>query len=288
MDRRDFTLSSFFSEVYVHHRTLSVACRDNYITAIRLLEADLGGPASLSGITPELVSRWLYRLEQRGRSPHYLHSLRAAILAVWRCAWELSHEDIRLGSVRKPMIRRVSRPATANTAWTADDVTRLVKAADQLPGDFEMIRRPRSWYFSTLIRAGWYTGLRQGDLLRLRREQIGADGRWTQIQGKTGRTVQQELYRELLAEIDRYADTTGLIWPMPGSRETFRKWFNRLVRQAGLVGTCKKLRKSAGTAYELLNPGMGQVLLGNERRTFERSYLDQSRIAEAGKRPEKL
>ena len=76
--------------------------------------------------------------------------------------------------------------------------------------------------------------------------------------------------------------------PTASTRETFRKWFGAIVKSSGLAGTCKKLRKSAGTEFEILNPGTGQILLGNERRTFERSYLDRSRIADIGQRPKKI
>jgi hypothetical protein len=51
------------------------------------------------------------------------------------------------------------------------------------------------------------------------------------------------------------------------------------VKKAGLPhGPFKTLRKSTGTAVEVLKPGTGQFLLGDTRKEFERHYQDAMQV----------
>jgi hypothetical protein len=101
------------------------------------------------------------------------------------------------------------------------------------------------------------------------------------VRSKTGRMVLVGIPPEEVAAIVAYHALGGLgagpLWPRWGSDEAFRRAFAHITRAAGLAGPWKTLRASAGTAFEIANPGMGHVFLGNTRDVFMKNYYDPRR-----------
>jgi len=235
----------------------------HYHWVVRSIESHRGC-LDLSALTGPAVSDWLTWLAARGRSPWTIKQRRISLLVLWRAAWEDG-----LAPALQP-VKRLRPLHHSPTAWTVAEVRLLVRAADS-----------RGPWWSSLVRATYDTGLRIGDVLSLRAEQLGAVLGISQT--KTGLPVLVSLRPATLRAIRRQlaGRTTGPIWPWPYRRECLYEHFRRLVTSAGIrPGTSRWLRRSAATACESVKPGSGTVLLGHaSRATTEAWYIDRSQLA---------
>jgi integrase len=203
-------------------------------------------------MTPSSVSEFLRDKQRGGASPYYLRSLRSGLRAL------LNFE----GHAEK--IRSVKLPPLDNATWQPSDVPRLIAAVP-----LALSRRVDYW--QTIIPAAWYTGLSQCDLWRLDRSHVDAAGVVRMRRSKTGRLA---VCRPPATILDVLRSSESPPWRLQTSPEYFRREFALIVRAAGLAGTFKTIRKSAGTDAERLHPGRGHELLANSRRVFEWHYLD--------------
>ncbi len=251
-----------------------------YRRAIRTLENWIGEPLTTASISDGLVNGALQKLIQSGRSPHYARSLKTAVLATWRDWADAGHVEY------PRRIRPIRSGPPAIKIWTPEEMSRLLAAARQLPGEFRSLRLNRAKYFETMILTVWDCALRRRDLHRLRRNEVGPD--WIDHQNKTKKPIRVRLRPGTLAAIEAWGrGPDAVLWPLWGSDEVFRATFNRIVRDAGIPpAPWKTIRKSAGTAAEAICPGSGHLLLGNTRRVFERHYLQAGIVA--GPQPPEL
>lgn len=203
-------------------------------------------------MSPETVSEFLRDKQRGGASPYYLRSLRSGLRAL------LNHAG-QTGPVRS-----VKLPHLENDTWQASDIPLLIAAVAS-------VMRRRVDYWETIIPAAWYTGLSQGDLWRLDRSHVDSAG---VLRIRRSRTGALAVCRPPSSVVDVLRYSTSPPWALQTSAEWFRREFALIVRHAGLAGTFKKLRKSAGTDAERLHPGRGHELLANSRRVFEWHYLD--------------
>lgn len=207
------------------------------------------------------------------RRPHTCRTRRGNLLILWHWAYQESLTDVAPRRIRR--LRRIDHNPEA---WTTAEVRALLTTAEQLSGCHWRTTIRRAAWWSSLIRAGYDTGLRLGDLLAMPvssiSETLGV------VQHKTGRYVLVQLRPATIAAIDQtLADQPRtLVWPLWCGEETFFQHFRRLVTTAAIrPGTFRWLRRSAATACESVQPGSGTVLLGHaSRATTEAWYIDRS------------
>jgi hypothetical protein len=209
------------------------------------------------------------------RAPDTVRTRRGNLLILWHWAYQEGHTDIAPRRIRR--LRPIPRQPTA---WTVQEVRALISTAEGLTGYFHGTVRRRSSWWSSLIRAGYDTGLRLGDLLALRTVKVGPLISLTQH--KTGRPINLQLRPATLAAIDQTLadEPRDLVWPLWGTEETFYGHVRALVRLAGIrPGTFRWLRRSAATQLERIEPGRGTELLGHaSRATTETWYIDRSQL----------
>lgn len=280
-------LVTFARDVYPLNRHVSEGCLRNYVKHCKYLEKHARNAISVKELSQQLVSSWLLSLLADGRSPYYVSALRSSIVAVWSLAREL---DSSVPPVRCAAIRR---PDLNVRVWTGADVLELSRLAATRRGPMGRLRLDRGPYLSTMILAAWYTGLRRGDLHRIRRDQVGESGAWLAIANKTGRRKPCWMPPQLIAAVDEWCDPCCEIWPRPGTDEVIRRLFRQLVddlaRQRGrgwYRGRWRDIRRSAEYSAETRHPGLGHQHAGHERRTYERYY--QATVSEPGVLPEIL
>ena len=209
------------------------------------------------------------------RSHDTLRTRRGNLLILWNYAFREEIVDIAPRRVRR--LRPVDRQPVA---WTLEEVRSLIAAAEELPGCLWGTSRRRSVWWSSLIRTGYDTGLRRGDLLSLRAEDVRPDMCITQH--KTRRLVRVRIRPATLAMIDQTLadEPRNVVWRLWCGEETFLQRFRELVRAAGIrPGTFKWLRRAAATQLERVEPGRSTELLGHQSRsTTEAWYIDRGQL----------
>lgn len=241
---------------YTLYRTLSSGTVAWYARVVSVYCHWAGGDVPLAEFNGESISRLLLDKEQAGRSPYYLKSLRGGLIAFLR--------EIREGDPVE-RVRTIKTPPLDPHALTPAEVERLLGACDALPGNR---REP----FRLMICLGYYTGLDAADIWKLERRHIQVDGGIFFRRGKTKTAVYVAIPQDLIAEIDKHCPKRGQLIRMGVGRERFRQVIAWLFDTAGLIGSFKTLRKSAGSLVEQMRPGTGHRHLGNTRAIFERHY----------------
>lgn len=279
------TLGEYVRQSYTLLRDVRPETLRQYTIAAELFERWAGGPVLLEQLDEASVSAWL-RDYAATVKPATVRAKKVQILALWRAA----ADD---GLAQEPSARRVRRvrvPAQVVTAWTREEVERLLVAAAGLPR-----RHPsglsRAAWFDLAIRVAWDSGLRWGDLVALRVDAVRPDGACTVVQSKTSRPT---TFRLSAATLEALAATLAvcprtLVCPWPASHETFNAQVRRLVARAGIrPGTWKWIRRGSGSDVEAQVDGAGHRHLGNTQSVFERSYGDQSIIGRRTPGPREL
>lgn len=241
----------------------------------------LGGRVRLDQLSELEVSAWLRDYAGQGWSPATVRSKRTHVVGLWRNAADDGYVD--------PPRRRIRSQKVEITpvCWEWAEVVQLLRACRGLP------RRhpcglPRRVWWELAVRVAWDTGLRKGDLFRLRVDQIPESGLFGFTQHKTKRpivcrldAVTLELLRESLAACPR-----ELVCPWTGTRENFDAQVRRLVAKAGVrPGTWKWLRRASGTDVEVQQAGAAGRQLGHapgSRVTYQ-AYVDPVIVAAASR-----
>lgn len=214
------------------------------------------------------LNEFLALLESQGLSPHTVNGYRASIMAVWSYAT----------GQRVPFkIRRVRPPQQPVEGWRVAEIRQLCRVASTFRGTLPN-GVPKRLFWLTAIHCGFATGLRYGDLARLKRSQIRRDRVCQVIQSKTGKLVSVRFSRSAMRLIARHG--REVVLPIPHTQKWFCEQFSRLVERAGIRGgSFRWLRRSAGSYVELAT-GRGPELLGNTRAVFDTNY----RVADIVKR----
>lgn len=265
------TILEFLTDHYALTRDVSRrTIKDAYRSGVMSLCRFLGRSAELKDFNPVTINQWIaWALDKVSRDT--AHSYRRYLLTLWRAAVDA---DLVVVTPRK--IRPIRRAEKIVEGWSAEDVSLLVVACDALEGTMPKIGLSRRLYWRTFISAAWFTGLRLGDILAIRREQIDAVGRLSVVQHKTGRVVMRAVPLPIVQEIDAMRGTSpGPVWPLWQAtyRELLRE-FKSLAAAAGLRGTIKYLRRGSSSECERLQPGAGARHLGHApgSTVFAKSY----------------
>jgi integrase len=269
------TLGDFARDVYPLRRDIKESTHDQYLDSVRVFEKWAGAPIPLDTLDEDIVSRWLFAYS-REAGPFTVKSKRSAILAIWRLAADE-------GLAQDPVTRRIRAARTPEqiiVAFTMAEVEQLLAACRNLKRPHKC-GLPRPVWWDLAIRTAWDTGLRWGDVIRLRASHVQTDGTIVSGQSKTSKVNVGKLSETTMAVLrdTLAACPRDLVCPWPATAETFRQQFGRLVRKAGVrAGTWKWLRRASGTDVEAQQPGAGHEHLGNTERVFRRHYADRSII----------
>jgi integrase len=227
------------------------------------------------------VSSWLRDYAASGKAASTVRSKRTQIVSLWKQA----ADDGYVEPPRK-RIRSVRVVLDDPESWTRDEIKKLLQVCQRLPRTHKCGLRRSAWW-SLAVRLAWDTGLRWGDLIRLRVDQVTADGLVALPQHKTKRIVvcrisqpTLELLRQTLVDVPR-----DLVVPWPSSHETFNDQVRRIVAKAGIrPGTWKWVRRAGATDVEIQLSGSAGRFLGHApgSRIAYTNYVSQKVLAEAG------
>lgn len=260
-------------------RSTSIA---QYNAAVGCLARFLGRIPNGRDLSDETINRWLISLEGRLASATR-RSRRNHLLALWRAG-------VRLGAVSKPPgeIRRIKAPPSVPRAWDASDVRRIRDEAKNLPGK-AVFGLPLSVKVPLIVAMGWDSAARWGDVRTFASGEISNDGILPFVQRKTGRIHVAKFHASTMQALEAsgFRSRSWLAdWEF--TDEYFRIVFRDLLKQLGLPGSFKWIRRSSGTNVEMLYPGAGAAHLGHGPAIAVNHYFDARLIAASRPMPEEL
>lgn len=232
--------------------------------------------ADVSKINRDLANQFVDWLKVRPISPTTMHTRRRRFSTLWRAAY-----DCGMCPVFGPF-RRIKVPKKSPKAWSIDCIRFLLSevSKDDSPWTNGI---DSATYWGSLISAAWDTGMRLGDLLSLKINDIEVDhksgfGSLHHICSKVQKeqiSVINPGTMKLILKCSRMGRETEFIWPLRLDRRQFYRDAKSRFKAAGLNGTFRFIRRSAVTHAESLCAGMGQRLAGHsDGRVTRESYID--------------
>lgn len=259
-----------FLGVAVEHSNRNAVCKEYRAhlvrTAVRMREAGIESMATAS------VDRINNLLDSfRGR-PSTVAANRRMICTLIRAA-----DGQRAGKIID-LIRKVKCPVPPPIAWSEKELSSLLAAVDNMTRTLNS-GCPSRLFFRAWVLVGYYTGLRFGDQMGLRVNQL-RDNRLFLVQNKTGLPIVKVLPAEvvqLLGALATHPMCDGTLFAWALKENWLRVWFRRLCKQAGITGTPKWLRRSGATACEAQSPGSATRYLGHRSPELAlKYYVDAS------------
>ena len=273
----------YFDTVFAPARLSGTRVKSVYLydLELRRFSKFLERPALLSDLNDETVGKALGWLRKRGGehggelSLASVEKFRDCICAMWRYFNQIRIVDTY------PSVPKVIVPVRIPTAWSLEELRRLWKYLERLPGDVNGV--PANLFFLSLLAALWDTGARIGEIL---------PAKFDQIELTTGYFVTKAEERKggLSDKLHKLnPETCGLlrqivlpqrdkIWAWPWSTSILYKRWREFVKRAGLRGGREFMfhcvRKSVAT-YTKLGGGNPQETLGHyDASMTEQVYID--------------
>ena len=246
-------------------------------------EKQLGRRATSADFTDAAINAWCAWQQARGLDPETVRGRRTLIVGIWKWA-------VDVGLVRRlpGKLPRIKVPDKPPQCWHLDEMRRLLAVAASLTGTMRRDSSvPRSAFAVAWLRADYATGFRFADLHNLHAKAIAPDGTVVIVQAKTRQAIVGHLDEAALAALDAIRS--------PIRKRPFRDLMNRknlqvlvreLVREAGLSGSTKWIRRTGATWIEVTQPGSAMGYLGHSTPGLARkSYLDPRYLQQHKPRP---
>jgi integrase len=203
-------------------------------------------------------------------------SERTILLSLWKWAYENNLVKSMPKSIAKIKIAR--KPTKA---WTIDQCRDMIDATFQIK-QTNKSGVPLGLFIRTWLLLGYESGARYGDIFSFKYDDIDNNTlRWTM--SKTGDPMTKILSDKCIENIfqlklyNKTSDDRILGWV--SGRRMSQRIMNKFLRDCGLVGSSKFLRRSGATHIEMATPGMAKSHLGHRTSGLaEKSYLDFGQI----------
>ena len=215
-----------------------------------------------SDITPAHQQAFINELNQCGLAPETVRGYHRSIVAAMNFS-----EELKIGKVYLPKV-----PEKDNECLTIKEIKKLLRAAARITGKMKN-GVPWSLFWETAIHVAYSTGLRRGDMLKVKSSKIDKKRYMIIKQSKTEKPVRVRFSKKAVKLIKKHGHKLATPWPY--TAEHFGKCFKKLCKLAGVNPNAlwKWLRRSAGSYADA--DGRGHEVLGNGRNVFEKHYRSQ-------------
>jgi integrase len=250
-----------------------------YEHALNAFEKWNHGPVLLSSLCDQLVLMWLACMKDDGQAARTINSKRMGVLILWREAKRLGLVDTSPQSVP-----RMKVPKRAATAWTVEEVSRILAHCDAgIPKRWARSRRywtTRHW--QALVLTIYDTSLRLNPLLLVPRRCADTDRRILIVPGEHTKNGQDEVHRlhpQTCALLSRLP-LSDLLFAWPKHRRAIWRDFRRILFAAGLPCGYRdlfhKLRRTSYThVYRSLGLAAASEHAGHQS-DLSAAYLDKT------------
>jgi integrase len=263
-----------------HDQELSAGYLDNLRNIAALATRFKGRTVDASELTSEFCNELLIWLRKNGRSDGTLRSRRTDLMILGRYAARL-----RLVP-KRPKIKRFKLRQKPPKTWAESEIQAIFKACSKIDRDLPN-GISESWYLQSLFGVLYSTGIRLGDALALRGDDISSNRRISIVCSKTGRPITRVIdgaaIQFMLAAGCFEREYCWPLWGGGSDRSTRRNLYRRIsnvIRAAGLTGTARFFRRAAAThTAERSGVDAARRLLDHRSlSTTVNHYLDSSQL----------
>ena len=282
------SLRSLFETRYVPERMLD--CTPGSIAqsrrALRRLYLHYGRDVMLTELDDSLIAdhlSWL-KLDQKLGHCTVNTGHRCTLLAVWRFAVEMNLMP------KDPRVRKLKELRHEPDSWDPEDVLRLVNATTIFAGREADHSVPMDLMWRALLLTEWWTALRAGTLLKIKRQNVNLQTGWIYVEPesvKTGRGKKFRLGPDAVAALQAiWEPKRDLMFPWPYRRESLWRYFCKLQKAASVPESSRKsmsrfhkLRRTVAT-QAAVSAGLPAAiaLLDHSGPEVTRRYLDPSKL----------
>ena len=167
--------------------------------------------------------------------------------------------------------RRVKVPRPLPVAWSLADIRRLVETARGVKGHFRDLKK--SDFLVAWFLTGYCLGIRAGDLIQIRWDQIRGERIYLR-QSKTSSPHVAVFTGEALAAC-KVLPRRPRVFGDFAALNTIQQWVAATVKDAGLTGSSKWLRRSCATYAKVAGMSPKAKLGHMTDGLAERHYVDQ-------------
>lgn len=267
------------AKMYIDDRDLSEQYKRGVLrTASKMDTAGL----SLGNVNPKRLSRWLDSMNVSSNTKSNYRRMSLTILKSCLTPRRFNDLIVSLPVVKKKKVLPV--------AWSMKELDRLLDVTLSLPGQFQTSRCSVKLWFTAWVLLSYETGLRWGDVYHLQQHQL-RDDRLFVVQHKTGLPIGKRLTPgcvELLQQLAYWSpDGTLFSWAI-NRRNSYLRWA-KVLKQAGLKGSPKYLRRSGATYCEAAHPGSATAFLGHASPEMAAAhYIDPTLLPDRTPQPPPL
>jgi integrase len=250
IQRAPLTLSTpivdFLEHRYLAERPIGLGSAKWYRSNVNRFGEWLERAPLLSDLNREAVNGFLQSLAGRYK-PGTIRGARTSLRALWRRA--RIHEPLLEPATGLLVVPRW-KDSRNGAGWSIDDVTKLLTAAANLPGNFRGKSLSRAAFWRSYILTAFETGLRHSNLARIAWSDVSPDGTLTaRNQGNRPRTVTiSDLTRQAIKATN--PESRPFVFGVL-ERRYFFSAMQQLIRAAGLQGTGDDVRKAGATAAKV-------------------------------------
>jgi len=227
------SLSAYLERHYLPAR---IALSEEYTTQLRRLVRDFGDRI-LSDLTEQHIAEYL-SIRAQSKSASTVNRDGRYLRMLWMCAYDE-------GLVERPprRIRRLPERVPTPTAWTSEEVGRLLLEAGTLDGYICCV--PASLWWGSLFATTYWTGCRIGALRTARKADWDSPRSALLIRNqKNGHEQLYILPGSCAKRLDELAvfckREDGLLWPWPYAKQTLFTRARRIIEASGI--RCPKSR----------------------------------------------
>lgn len=240
-----------------------------YLTQLLVLVRRL--PWTASDLTPDKIDAYLDNASAN-LAPATVHNHRRMLGSLMRFAAQEGHVD--KGLLRS--LRRVKVPAPCPVALDHNAIAKWVRTAREMQGGTRTC--PYSILLPAWILTAYSTGLRTGDLLAMRYDQVRGH-RLLLSQSKTNEPLVAWLDDAALGAIACLPRLGPKVFGSLTNKDRILHAMRAVVKRSGTPGTTRWLRRSGATYCEAGGKDASRYL-GHRDPSMKKRYVDRLLLAE--------
>lgn len=225
-------------EDLICERPICMGTQNQYRRSVKCYSYFLGEPAQRAHLLEQSVNRWLISLEGT-KAPDTIRGRKSGITALWNWLAELGE----VSHYNPNRLRKIKLKDNPPVAWSIANVQALLAGAAQVTGTLDCGIKA-SEFLTAWVWVGYESGLRPGDILRIRVEQLG--DRVAIVQHKTGKPHCFQLSSQALAALEPLLQE-GREQAFGVPRSTARRWELKLFEAASKFGFVRRRGQALGT-----------------------------------------